>query len=107
MTTCTEMPVHDDLLDMLLHYHDNETKLPMDEKLMRDEVTTIFMAEHETTAQSVSWILYHLAQDKQISNKIKEEAEMVSGDQLLCRDGSAQLTYSKKVSQHAVGRYHP
>lgn len=107
LATENELSVHDDLLDMLLHYQDDETNLPMDKKLIRDEVTTIFMAGHETTAQSLSWILYHLAKDKLISQKINAEAEMVSGDNFLSFDSIAQLTYSKQVIQETLRCYPP
>lgn len=101
-----EKSSHDDLLDMLLHYQDDATNLPMDKKLIRDEVTTIFMAGHETTAQTISWVLYHLAKDKSISQKITIEAEMVTVDNFLSFENIAQLTYSKQVIQETL-RYYP
>jgi len=58
------LPAHDDLLDILLDYVDEETKTEMSERQLRDEVTTIFMAGHETTAQTLGWILYNLAKEK-------------------------------------------
>ena len=57
------LPLHEDLLDMLLCYLGEDNQDTMPDKLLRDEVTTMFMAGHETTAQSLSWIFYHLAKD--------------------------------------------
>ncbi len=44
---------HDDLLDMLMHTRDEETGETMSDAQLRDEVTTIFMAGHETTANAL------------------------------------------------------
>ena len=63
---------------MLLNYCDEETKTPINEKLLRDEITTIFMAGHETTAQTLSWMFYHLAKDKEINEKVKVESKIIS-----------------------------
>ena len=43
------LPAHEDLLDMLMDYVDEDTMNEMTEKQLRDEVTTIFIAGHETT----------------------------------------------------------
>jgi cytochrome P450 len=45
---------------MLLNAHDSETG-SMNSRQLRDEITTIFMAGHETTAQTLSWVLYEIA----------------------------------------------
>ena len=70
----TVLPPHEDLLDLLMGYYDEETKDGMSEKQLRDEVTTMFMAGHETTAQTLSWIFYHLAKEKEIIQRVKNEA---------------------------------
>src|SRR5690606_16439099 len=68
---------YDDLLDMLMHTRDEETGETMSDGQLRDEVTTIFMAGHETTANALSWALYLLAQHPEIAQKIRTESEKV------------------------------
>lgn len=53
-----------DLLDMLLFAHDSHDQSEMNVQQLRDEITTIFMAGHETTAQTLSWVLYQQALHK-------------------------------------------
>lgn len=50
----------DDLLSMLLHAAD-ENGGHMDDKQIRDEVTTLFLAGHETTSTAMAWLFAMLA----------------------------------------------
>jgi len=63
-----------DLLDLLLHAYDDESKSYMTDQQLRDEITTVFMAGHETTAQTLSWVFYHLALNPSIYQKLREES---------------------------------
>ena len=96
-----------DLLDLLLSFSDEETKTPLSEKLLRDEVTTIFMAGHETTAQTLSWMLYHLAKEKTINDKVKKENEKVCNNGGFSFEDIPKLTYTKQVIQETLRLYPP
>lgn len=61
-----------DLLSMLLDARDEETGEAMDNRQLRDEVMTIFIAGNETTANAMAWTLYLLSQNPD------KEAKMVS-----------------------------
>ena len=98
---------HGDLLDMLMDHYDEETKTGMSEKQLRDEVTTMFMAGHETTAQTLSWIMYHLAAKKEISRTISIEALKAFNGRLPDLDHIASLGYTKQVIQEALRFYPP
>lgn len=50
-----------DLLAKLLAARDPETGLPLDNTQIRDEVITLILAGHETTANALSWTWYLLA----------------------------------------------
>ena len=52
-------PAHDDLLSMLLEARDEETGEGMTDKQLRDELVTLFLAGHETTAIALTWT-FHL-----------------------------------------------
>ena len=98
---------NNDLLDMLLNYYDEETKSPMTEQLLRDELTTIFMAGHETTAQTLSWMFYHLAKDKTINEKLKAESETICGNKSVLFEDTPKLIYTKQVIQETLRLYPP
>ncbi len=102
-----ELPPHEDLLDMLMGYSDEKTKDVMSEKQLRDEVTTMFMAGHETTAQTLSWIFYHLAKEKEIIQKVKNEGAKVLSKRLPEFDDLSQLIYIKQVINEGLRFYPP
>ena len=52
----------EDLLSLLMQAKDDETNVQMTAKQLRDEVLTLLIAGHETTANVLAWIFYLLAQ---------------------------------------------
>jgi cytochrome P450 len=99
---------HDDLLDMLLHARDEETDEGMSDQQLRDEVTTIFMAGHETTANALSWALYVLAQHPEVVQRLRHEVLEVLGPEGVPDFESArQLTYTLQVVQEVMRLYPP
>jgi cytochrome P450 len=58
-----------DLLDMLMQSTYEDTGEPMPDKLLKDEVMTIFLAGHETTANALSWTMYLLSQHPECIKK--------------------------------------
>ena len=70
-----------DLLSMFLHARDEDTGKGMDDKQLRDEVMTIVLAGHETTAIALSWTWYLLSLHPEIEEKLHEELDAVLGGQ--------------------------
>lgn len=62
-----------DLLSMLMETKYEDTGEPMDNRQLRDEVMTIFVAGHETTANALSWTLYLLSTHPEERKKCIEE----------------------------------
>ena len=52
--------------------------LPIEE--LRDEILMIFLAGHHTTGNAAVWLLYHMAQDKDLTLQLAEEAKIVMND---------------------------
>src|SRR5215467_1463146 len=65
-----------DLLDTLLQVRDSEGQ-PMSDAQLRDEVMTLFLAGHETTAIALCWTCFLLAENPQIETKLVEELRTV------------------------------
>src|SRR5215467_462681 len=65
-----------DLLDTLLQVRDSEGQ-PMSDAQLRDEVMTLFLAGHETTAITLSWACFLIAENPQIETKLVEELRTV------------------------------
>ncbi len=79
-----------DLLSMLLQAHDDDGT-QMSDKQLRDEVMTLFLAGHETTALTLSWAWYLLAGNPDSGRKFHAELDEVLGGNLpndgqICRD---------------------
>jgi cytochrome P450 len=69
-----------DLLSMLMSARDPQTGEGMSDLQLRDEVMTIFLAGHETTANALSWTLYALATHPEIEQRVRDELAEVVGD---------------------------
>src|SRR5205823_3691433 len=68
------------LLSILMHAQDDETGLRLSTQELHDEVLTMFFAGYETTAQSLTWIWYLLAQHPDAETKLHAElAEVLNG----------------------------
>ncbi|MEM1124630.1 MAG: cytochrome P450, partial [Bacteroidota bacterium] len=55
-----------DLLQMLMDAKDEETGQPLSDQELRDEVMTVFIAGHETTANAMSWLWVILSKQPEI-----------------------------------------
>ncbi|WP_226579565.1 cytochrome P450 [Halobacillus litoralis] len=74
---------------------------------LRDEVMTIFLAGHETTAVTLTWTLYLLMNHLDVYEKVVEEVEdVLSGDLPTYQEATA-LTYTKKVILESMRLYPP
>ncbi|AEI47158.1 cytochrome P450 [Runella slithyformis] len=99
---------YNDLLDMLIHTRDEETGETMTDQQVRDEVTTIFMAGHETTANALSWALYLLSKHRDVLHKLREEVKMVLGEEgMPTFETIRELKYTLQVVQEVMRLYPP
>ena len=94
-----------DLLDMLLEARDAETGEPMTRRQVRDEVVTVFSAGHETTAHSLAWTWYLLAQHPDILARMQAELDTVLGGRPPTTDDLKLLPYTTQIFQEAMRLY--
>lgn len=62
-----------DLLSMLMDARYEDIGEPMTDEKLIDEMTVIFLAGHETTANALSWIIYLLSKNPEAKTKLMEE----------------------------------
>lgn len=67
-----------DLLDLLMAARDEEGGGGMDDGQLRDEVVTLFVAGHDTTANALAWTWHHLSREE----KARAEVEACVDDAL-------------------------
>lgn len=66
-----------DLLSQLILLKNEDTGEGLTDKQLRDEVMTLFLTGHETTAMGMTWILNHLLRDDQLMEKMVYEVKKV------------------------------
>ena len=94
-----------DLLGTLLEVRDSDGR-PMSNAQLRDEVMTLFLAGHETTAIALSWTCYLLAQHPEIESKLVEELYVVLGDNREpTPDDLPRLRYTEMVLKESMRLY--
>jgi cytochrome P450 len=96
-----------DLLSMLLAAEEEGTGEGMTETQVRDEVMTIFLAGHETTANALSWALYLLARDPAAYAKLRDEARTVLGGRTASASDLPRLGFALQVFKEALRLYPP
>jgi cytochrome P450 len=97
---------HADLLDTLLTARDEEGK-GMTDRQLRDEVMTLFLAGHETTANALSWSWMLLSQNPAVEDKLHAELdEALDGRPPTAADLPA-LPYTAEVVREAMRLYPP
>jgi cytochrome P450 len=68
------------LMAMIMDARDEETGEPLGDEELRNEVMTLIVAGHETTAAALSWTFWLLAQNPAAARRLREELAEVLGD---------------------------
>jgi cytochrome P450 len=97
---------HVDFLQMLLAARDRETDQPMSNKEMIDEVMTLIVAGHETTASALAWAWYLVTRHPGTMAQLEAEADAVTAD-VLGLDAAESLSFTHQVLQEALRLYPP
>jgi cytochrome P450 len=95
-----------DLLSMLLHAQDDDGARMTDQQL-RDEVMTLFIAGHETTALALTWALHLLGQHPEAAARLAVEAEDVLGGRAATPADIPYLVFTERVVKEALRLFPP
>jgi cytochrome P450 len=99
---------YSDLLSMLLLAQDTEGDGEgLTDRQIRDEVVTIFLAGHETTASALTWSWYLLAQHPEAQKRLHAELDEVLGGRPPTPDDLPCLPYASGVFAEALRLYPP
>ncbi len=96
----------DDLLWRLLMARD-EDGAKMDDRQLRDESLTMFLAGYETTALAISYALHLISVHGEVANRLREEVDRVLGSRTACVEDLEQLRYADAVIKEAVRLFPP
>lgn len=92
-----------DLLTRLLHAHDGADQ--MSDKQLRDEILTLFVAGHETTAVSLCWTLYLLARHRDVYRQIQKDVDALTDEPTVA--DLPRLTSVLRVFKESLRMYPP
>jgi cytochrome P450 len=96
----------DDVLSRLLAEYSSEPDEKVRRRQLRDELLTVLLAGHETTASTLSWTWYEIDRQPEVAERMREEAREVLGEGLPTYADLHRLTYTTMVIQEAM-RLHP
>ncbi|MCX8479686.1 MAG: cytochrome P450 [Chitinophagales bacterium] len=98
---------HNDLLEMLMNTKDEENNEMLDDKALADEVMTMFVAGHETTASSLLWTIYLLEHNTAVRDKLLQELQMNYDGAAIDMTKMMQLPYMRMVIMESMRLYPP
>lgn len=98
----------EDLLSLLVQAKDDETHAQMTEKQLRDEIFSLLMAGHETTANALGWTLFLLAQHPEVDERLHTEVSAVIAGRARFQPSDLNcLPYARMVITEAMRLYPP
>jgi cytochrome P450 len=96
-----------DVLSILLEAQDADDGSRMTDRQVRDEVMTLFLAGHETTAVALSWTWYLLAQHRAQDARLADELRTVLGGRAPTAADLSALRYTEMVVTESMRLYPP
>ena len=86
----------------------DKTTTSMTAQQLRDEIMTLFLAGHETTANALTWTLYLISQNRQVEDKIVEEIKQVlESNRRPTEDDISKFQYLRNVFTESLRLYPP
>jgi cytochrome P450 len=98
---------HRDLLTILMLARDPETGEAMSDAQLRDEVMTLMIAGHETTANALSWMWYLLDRHPEEQERLRTEISSATGGRAPAIDDLPKLPRLKAVIMETLRLYPP
>ncbi|RYZ40612.1 MAG: cytochrome P450 [Myxococcaceae bacterium] len=94
-----------DLLSMLMAARDEDTGTGMTDAQLGDEVLTMLLAGHETTATTLSWVFGLLATHPEVEARLHAEVDAVLAGRAPTVEDVPKLGYTRQVVEEAMRLY--
>jgi cytochrome P450 len=95
-----------DILGMLIEARDRQDGQVMPDYQLVNEIMTLIVAGHETTASALNWVWYLLSQHPEVEAKLSSELNS-SLAELPNLDNLPKFTYTRQVLDEALRLYPP
>jgi len=94
-----------DILGMLMHAKDRDTNQGMSDRQVVNEVMTLIVAGHETTASTLNWAWYLATQHPDVQEKLAREVDRNLAGDSPALDQLDQFSYSEQVLEETMRLY--
>jgi cytochrome P450 len=95
------------LLSLLASENNESQQHPVSEKQIRDEVLTLLLAGHETTAATLTWTLYLLSQNPEAEARLHHELDEVLSGRRPAQSDLPCFRYEKMLIEETLRLYPP
>jgi cytochrome P450 len=96
-----------DLLSMMLQAQDEDDGGTMTDRQLRDEVMTLFLAGHETSALTLSWAWWLLAQNPDVEKRFHNELDKVLQGRPPTLEDYSRLKFTEMIAKESMRLYPP
>jgi cytochrome P450 len=100
-------PVYDDIAGAAIAARDPDTGAGFTREELVDEISTFFLAGHETTASVLTWIFFLLSQMPNVAERLRAELDAVVGQEPVTFDHLKKLAYGRAVFRETMRVYPP
>jgi len=98
---------HFDYVAMLMGARDKDSGQPMSERQLIDEILTLVVAGHETTASGLNWTWYLLSQHPDAEARLHAELDTIADEPAPSLPDMERLAYTQQVINEALRLYPP
>ncbi|HET7735512.1 MAG TPA: cytochrome P450 [Nocardioidaceae bacterium] len=91
----TDLDARNDVLSQLIRVGDSEGEAPLDDAELRDQLVTLLLAGHETTATALAWTFYELGRAPELLARAQPAAD--EGD-----DAYLEAVFKESMRLHPV-----
>lgn len=95
------------IIGRLFDAQDQDTGAKFDKEALRNEAAVLFMAGHETTANSLAWTWYLLSQTPEVEARLHAEIDEVLGDRVPTLADVPKLVYTRAIFEETMRLYPP
>jgi len=96
-----------DFMSMLMDARDRATGDAMSDRELLDEIMTLIIAGHETTASALTWTWYLLSQHPDALSGVRREVAAVPEDMPLGLESLQQLAYTRQAIEESLRLFPP
>jgi cytochrome P450 len=92
----------DDVLSLLLEAQESDPTNSIPDPLLRDEVMTLLLAGHETTANALAWTCHFLALNPESEERLHSEVDSVLGGKQPTLTDLSKLRFTRTVFEETL-----